>query len=79
MLHGNNMPRAQADIWLYLDAFVSQEFLDTQENRRITTTANLSRSIYVYETPDVFDKVIYLDDAPVEATAGAWEAADWLD
>ena len=80
MLHGNNMPRAQADIWLYLDAFVSQEFLDTQEKRRITTTANLTRSIYAYEFPDVFDKVIYLDDdAPTGATAGAWDDADWQD
>ena len=74
-LHGNNMPCAQADIWLYLglDAFVPKEFLETQENRRITTTANLSRPIYGYETPDVFD------DAPVEAMAGASEAPDWLD
>ena len=81
MLHGNNMPRAQADIWLYLglDTLIPKEFLDTQQNRRITTTENLSRSILTYETPDVFDKVIYFDDAPVEAVAGAPEAADWLD
>ena len=81
MLHSNNMPRPQADIWLYLglDSFVPKEFLDTQENRRITTTDNLTRSILAYETPDVFDKVIYLDDAPVEAMVGAPEAADWLD
>ena len=81
MLHGNNMPRAQADIWLYLglDAFVPKEFLDTQENLRITTTESLTRSILAYKTPDIFDKVIYLDDAPVEAMAGAQEAAYWLD
>ena len=81
MLHCNNMPRAQADIWLYLGlyAFVLKEFLDTQQNRRITTTENLSRSILAYKTPDVFDNVIYLDDAPIEAMAGALEAADWLD
>ena len=81
MLHGNNMPRAQADIWLYLglDTLIPKEFLDTQQNRRITTTENLSRSILACQTPDVFDKVIYLDDAPVEAMAGAQEAADWLD
>ena len=81
MLHCNNMPRAHADIWLYLGlyAFVPKEFLDMQQNRRITTTENLSRSILAYETPDVFDNVIYLDDAPIEAMAGAPEAADWLD
>ena len=49
--------------------------MDTQQNRRITTTENLKRSVFAYETPDVFDKVVYLDDAP----AGASEAADWLD
>ena len=76
------MPRAQSDIWLYLglDAFVPKEFLDTQENRRITTTANLTGSIYTYESPDVFEKVVYLDDdAPTGATAGAWDDADWQD
>ena len=79
----NNLPRAQSDIWLYLrlDSFVPKDFLDTQENRRITTTANLTRSIFAYQSPDVFDKVIYLDDddVPSGTTAGAWEAADWLD
>ena len=81
MLHGNNMPGAQADIWLYLglDTLIPKEILDTQQNRRITTTENLSRSRLAYETPDVFNKVIYLDDAPTDAMAGALEAADWLD
>ena len=77
MLHGNNTPRAQSDVWLYLglDALIPEEIMDTQQNRRITTTENLSRSVFAYETPDVFDKVVYLDDAP----AGASEAADWLE
>ena len=82
MLHGNNLPRTQSDIWLYLglDSFIPEEFLATQENWRITMMANLTRSLYAYESPEVFDKVVYLDDdAPTGATAGAWLAADWQD
>ena len=35
MLHGNNMPCAQADVWLYLglDILIPKEILDTQQNR----------------------------------------------
>ena len=77
MLHGNNTPRAQSDVWLYLglDVLIPEEITATQQNRRITVTENLKRSVYTYETPDVFDNVVYLDDAP----AGASEVADWLD
>ena len=51
----------------------------TQQNRRDTTTENLTRPFYEYKTPDVFDKVVYLDDVPEDVTAGAQESADWLD
>ena len=80
MPHRNNMPHIQADVWLYLglDALIPKEILDTQQNRRITTTENLTRSIFANKKPDVFDKVIYLDDAPADAMAGALEATDWL-
>ena len=81
MLHGNNTPRAQADVWLYLgiDVPIPEEIMATQQNRRITTTENLNRPFYEYKTPDVFDKVVYLDDAPEDVMAGAQESADWLD
>ena len=64
MLHGNNMPRAQANVWLYLglDTMIPKEILDTQFNWQITTTENLSRSILEYQSPDVFELIVYLDD-----------------
>ena len=85
MLHGNNMPRAQANVWLYLglDTLIPKEILDTQLNQQITTAENLSRSILDYESPDAFKRIVYLEDAPAEApvavTAGAWDDADWQD
>ena len=85
MLHGNNMPRAQANVWLYLglDTLIPKEILETQNNRRITTTENLSRSILDYVYPDALERIVYLEDAPVKAPvtvkAGAWDDADWQD
>ena len=81
MLHGNNMPRAQANFWLYLglDTLIPKEILNTQLNRQITTTENLSRSIVDYESQDAFERIVYLDNAPAAVTAGAWDHADWQD
>ena len=58
---------------------IPEEIMATQQNRRDTTTENLTRPFYEYKTPDVFDKVVYLDDVPEDVTAGAQESADWLD
>ena len=68
------MPRAQADVWVYfgLDTVVPDDIMEAQRNRQITTTENLTRLIYAYESPDVFDKVIYINNAP----AGSTEAED---
>ena len=79
-LHATGMPRAQADMWLYLgiDTKIQEKVMWDAREQILTTEENMNRLIYEYESPDVYDKVTY--DKNTEGFNGtSAESRDWWD
>ena len=75
-LHTTGMPRAQADMWLYLgiDTKIPEKIIWDAREQMVTMEENMNRPMY--ESPDVYEKVNY--DAYTEGGTNA-ESRDWWD